>query len=199
MASRPPVHDVASASEMAAVVFPIRQEILDVLAGMRRASVAEIAATLGTAADSLYYHVKALLKCGLVLPAGERGKGRNRETLYETVSPVMRLRYKPSSPGRVRGVAKIVGSMLRLADRDFRRSLAADDARVDGASRELWAWRATGWLEPDELSRLNKKIRNLNRAASRPRGRGRLYAVTLVLVPLDRRRRKEKPRAKSHR
>src|SRR6185369_7454541 len=149
MARRPPVHDVTSASEMAAVVFPVRQEILDVLAGLRRGSVAEIAATLGTAPDALYYHVKALVKCGLVLPAGERGAGRSREALYETVSPVMRLRYKPSSSARNRGVSRIVGSMLRLADRDFKRSLAAADARVEGAARELWAWRAIGWLEPE--------------------------------------------------
>lgn len=197
MVKRRPAHEVHRPSEMAAVVFPIRQEILDVLAGMKRASVAEIAETLGAAPDSLYYHVKALVRCGLVLRAGERGEGRRREALFQTVSANMRLRYEPSSPANVRGVGKIVGSMLRLAHRDFRRSLSAGDARVAGSSRELWAWRATGWLEPAELASLNTKIRALNREASRPRGGGRLYAVTLVLVPLDRRRRKEKRRAKS--
>src|SRR6185369_950304 len=137
MARRPPVHDVTSASEMAAVVFPVRQEILDVLAGLRRGSVAEIAATLGTAPDALYYHVKALVKCGLVLPAGERGAGRSREALYETVSPVMRLRYKPSSSARNRGVSRIVGSMLRLADRrSLARALGLAGDRLAGAGRD---------------------------------------------------------------
>ncbi len=188
MPARRPVYNVSRAKEIAAVVSPLRLEILDVLSGMGPSSVAEIAATLGRAPDSLYYHVKALARCGLVLGAGERRRGRHREALYETVAREMRLTYAPQSPANVRGVTRVAGSMLRLAQRDFRRALAAGDARVEGPSRELWAWRATGWLTASELKKLNAAIRSLNLAASRPRGRGRLYAVTLVLVPLDRRR-----------
>ena len=188
MPARRAIHHVSRPSEIAAVISPIRLEILDVLAGMGPASVPDVAATLGRAPDSLYYHFKALARCGLVVPVGERRRGRHREALYETVARDMRLKYDPSSPANVRGVSRIAGSMLRLAHRDFRRALAAGDARVEGPSRELWTWRATGWLTAAELRKMNTAIRALHRAASRPRGRGRLYAVTLALVPLDRRR-----------
>jgi DNA-binding transcriptional ArsR family regulator len=184
---------------MAAVASPARQEIVDVLMQMGRASVAEIARTLGRPPDSLYYHVRALDRAGLVRQAGNRGGGRRREAIYRTDAPELTLRYDPTSPANVRGTVKIIGSMLRLTARDFRRAFRKGNAVVEGPRREMWAIRATGWLTPAMIAAVNRRMRELKNVVSKRGNRaGRLYAITLVLVPLDRgrARRKEGPRVR---
>jgi DNA-binding transcriptional ArsR family regulator len=109
---------IQSKKQMAALKAPTRQEILDVLAPMGDASIAEIAVALGRPADSLYYHMRILQKSGLVLAAGERTTGTHREALFRTPAPDMRLAYEPGPKGNARNVTPIVDAMLRLTARD---------------------------------------------------------------------------------
>jgi hypothetical protein len=80
--------------------------------------------------------------------------------------------------------------MLRLGIRDFRRVLEGGEAQVTGPSRDLWALRAIGWLSPDDVRDVNRKIRSLRTAVWKPKGKGRLYGITVLLTPLDHRGRK---------
>jgi hypothetical protein len=99
----------------------------------------------------------------------------------------MQLRYEPRDAGNRRAVSRIVASMLRLANRDFQRSFLHGQIVVSGAHRELWAWRKVGRLSPAQLARLNHRVQGLAEDVSATRRDGRLYAVTLVLTPLDHR------------
>lgn len=189
------VYTISRPDQLAAVGSPIRQEILDVLSGLSPSSVAAISAALGRPADALYYHLRVLVRVGLVLPAG---RGRS-DTLYRTVAPELRLAYDPASPPNAARVQKAVASMLRLATRDFRRSFVPGVA-VSGLRRELWAARSTGWLSAPDLLRVNALLREITRIfhESRRGPRKRLAALTFVLVPLDarpRRTRKESSHA----
>lgn len=165
----------------------VRQEIVDVLAQMGTASVAEIAATLGRPADSLYYHLRALQKAGLVLPEGFRHRSRRKEVLFRTVAPELMLRYQPRHPPNRRAVTAIVGSMLRLGFRDFRRAFERPGVIVSGNNRELWALRRTGWLSAAQVVTVNRSIQQLSRNVARSRGQGQLYAITVLLTPLEQR------------
>src|SRR5512143_8280 len=103
---------ISRPDQIAALASPIRQEILDALAGMPGSSVASIADALGRPADSLYYHLRALARVGLVVPAG-RGRARS-EALYRTIAPNLRLAYDPASPVNAARVETAVASMMRL-------------------------------------------------------------------------------------
>jgi DNA-binding transcriptional ArsR family regulator len=185
-------HVVTDPKQLAALASPARQEIVDVLARMGDASVAEVAAALGRPADGLYYHLKALLRVGLVVEAGSRRRQARGEALYRTVAEEVMLRYDIGHEGRI---VAIVGSMLRLGGRDFRRALTSGRAAVSGPGRELWALRLTGWLPAGNVRALNREIKRLrdvvtkgSDATGSRRGR-RLYAVTVLLTPLDHRER----------
>ena len=172
-----------------------RQEIVDALAKLDSASVGELAATLGRPADALYYHLRALKKSGLVVHAGFRGRGRRKEELFRTIAADLRLHYEPADAGNRRAVTAIVGSLLRLGIRDFRKAFNKGRALVQGPKRELWAARQVGWLLPEELAEVNKSIQRLRRVVARRRPGGRLYAITVMLTPLETKlsdRRKEK-------
>jgi DNA-binding transcriptional ArsR family regulator len=181
---------ITQAPQLRALASATRQEILDVLARMGRASVAELAGTLGRPADGIYYHLRVLLKVGLVVAAGERsGKGR-MEALFRTRAPEMVLGYDASPKGNARAVTRIVASMLRLGIRDFRTAFATERIRVKGPQRELWALRTTGWLAPPAVADLNGRIQGITGAIAKARRGRRLYGITILLTPLDHRARK---------
>ncbi len=181
---------ITQAPQFRALASSTRQEILDVLARLGAASVAEIAGTLGRPADGVYYHLRVLRRVGLVVAAGERSGDGRMEALFRTRAPEMVLGYDPSPKGKARAVTRIVASMLRLGIRDFRSAFATGHVRVKGSRRELWALRTTGWLSPAAVGDLNARIRGISVAMAKG-GRGhRLYGITILLTPLDHHARK---------
>lgn len=182
------VYFIRDSKQLAALASAARQEIVDVLAEMGTVSIAELAATLGRPADALYFHVRRLTQVGLVRPEGYRSRGGRKEALYRTAEPELMLQYDPQHPATRKAVSAIVASMLRLGIRDFGRALQRGDVVVSGPQRELWALRATGRLSPKQIAGVNRSIQRLKDSVSNPQQRGRLYAVTILLTPLDRSR-----------
>ena len=177
---------------MRAIASSARQEIVDVLSQMGAASAAEVAAALGRPANAVYYHLRALLRCGLALPAGVRMRGGRREALYRTPATEMTMHYDLADRENRQGMGAIVRSMMRLGMRDFQRSLEGGEVVVAGPRRDLWAMRKSGWLTPDQVLEVNRLIVALARTF-RPSRRGRLYGITVLLTPLERRRRAAGP------
>lgn len=178
---------IRSEKQLAALTAATRQELVDVLERLGTVSVRELAAALGRPADALYFHLRALTRAGLVRRAGYRSQPRGKEALYRTVAPELQLQYEPHKAPNRKAVSAIVSSMLRLAIRDFRDAFQRDNVVVCGSHRELWGLRKAGRLSPAGLAQVNRRIKGLAKAISAPRRRGRLYAVTVVLTPLDHR------------
>jgi DNA-binding transcriptional ArsR family regulator len=186
---------IRSKRQMRALAAPTRQEIVDVLPGMGTVSVAELATALGRPADSLYYHLRMLKRVGLVLSAGSRRLNGRRETLFRAVAPEMSLCYELGRKGNGSQVNAIIGSMLRLAMRDFSNGFKSGEASVSGPNRELWALRKTGWLSQEQIGEINRYIEKLMHVMAAPGRKGRLYATTIVLTPLARRSHRRGERA----
>jgi DNA-binding transcriptional ArsR family regulator len=178
---------IRNEKQLAALATAARQEIVDVLEQMGTVSVAELAAALGRPADSLYFHLRALTRVGLVRNAGYRARPGGKEALYRTFAPELRLHYEQRNAANRKAVSAIVASMLRLAIRDFRRSFQRGNVRVSGAHRELWSLRKVGRLSRAQLAQLNHRIKELVKEVCAHRGHGRLYAVSVILTPLDHR------------
>jgi len=188
-------YTLRSHQQMAAIRAPARQEILDVLAPMGAATIAELAVALARPADSLYYHVRLLQKAGLIQAAGSRRSGIHEEALYRTLAPRLRLAYEPGPQGNAADVTPIIDSMLRLTGRDFRTAMENPATVVEGPQRELWASRTTAWLSKEQLEEVNRHMQALLEimADSSPE-QGRLYAFTMALTPLERNAKRERSR-----
>jgi DNA-binding transcriptional ArsR family regulator len=181
-------HLIRSSKQLAALAAAARQEIIDVLEQMGTVSVAELAAALGRPADALYFHLRALTRAGLVQSAEQRSPGGRNEAVYRTVAPGLQLQYEPENPANRKAISAIVASMLRLAMRDFSRSFQPGNVVVSGARRELWALRKVGRLSRAQLGAMNRRLSRFVEEVTVPAGaNGRLYAVTVVLTPLDHR------------
>jgi DNA-binding transcriptional ArsR family regulator len=194
--------------QIRALASAVRQEIVDTAQALGPCAVADLARELGRAPDALYYHVRALLRVGLLVEAGARGAGRRREALYATPSPGrgMALVYDLDDPENAAAVTAVVAGMLRATGRNFAAAYRAGRERrpgaavVSGRRRNLWAARVEGWLDEEDLGEVNELLDRLRRLFERPRGAGaagrsrRLHAFTFVIAPLTAR-----PRARPRR
>jgi DNA-binding transcriptional ArsR family regulator len=165
---------------------PVRQEIVDTLQALGTGSAAELAAQLGRPADGLYYHLRSLLAAGLVEAAGHRGEGRRREAVYSLPArDGLRLAYDPHDAANVEAVTEVVGSMLRVAGRDFVSGFRPELAVCEGPRRNLWAARLKGWLTGSELEEVHELLGRVSELLDRPResAEQRLHSLTFVLAP----------------
>jgi DNA-binding transcriptional ArsR family regulator len=185
---------IASRTQLRALVSPLRQEIVDLLARTGPASAAELGQLIRRAPDGLYYHLRALERAGLVSLAGTRRRGGREEAVYRSTHAQPAVRHDAVPDGNSPQISAIVASMLRLGIRDFRRAAKTGDVRTSGARRDLWALRVTGWLTPAEVGAVNRRIRALRDAVGKPRSSGRLYGITILLTPLDHRARRRRRR-----
>ena len=181
--------------QIRALESTVCQEIVDLVGAAGPCSVREMAGFMGRRPDSLYYHVRKLSAAGLLVDCGIRGSGRRAEAVYDLPARPLRLAYAPSNPENVTAVSRVVASMLRSANRDFRAGFRPDLAVVEGDERNLWAARMKGWLSDEDLAELNTLLRRIiqvfqpkedaegeSRASM---GASRLHSLTWVLAPVD--------------
>lgn len=174
--------------QIAVLASPVRQEIVDTLENFGgEASVADVAAQLGRPADGLYYHLRQLVRGGLLEERPDNGDGRGRH--YRTVAGRGRrisLRYRPGRNGNTEAVGRVTGGLLRMAKRDFERALRSGDAVVEGEQRDLWAARTKGWVGETELAEINRLLTRLSELLHQPRTarRDRLVSLAYVLAPV---------------
>lgn len=186
--SRPTVHSIESPRQLSALASPLRQEIVDAASAAGGAvSIAELAEQLGRPADRLYFHVRALVRVGLLVADGERKEGRHVATLYRLPAEEVRLKYVPRDKRNVKSVTAVVDGVLRLARRDFRRRMESGCAVVEGAERDTWGGRIKGWLDAGQQARLIGllgEVHGLMREGRRREG-AKAVAFTFVCVPVD--------------
>lgn len=180
---------IGDKAALTALVSTVRQEIVDTIEALGGdAAVADVAAHLGRPADGIYYHLRRLVDSGVLISGDDAGDGRGRR--YSTSARPGRrvqLKYGRESRSDQDTVARVVGGMLRTAERDFDRALRSGAARGEGAQRELWASRVKGWVGSDELREINRLLVRLADLLQQPRDPRRdcLVSLAWVLAPIE--------------
>ncbi|TAH37372.1 MAG: ArsR family transcriptional regulator [Planctomycetota bacterium] len=172
---------------LASVASPARLEIIEQLQAHGPASVSALAAGIGRAPDSLYYHLRELQRAGFVemqAQSGARrsGPGRNGATVRLT-APDFAVGAARPAPAEHPARRRAARALLRLAGRELEAAPAPAPGRR-GAS----VVRVKAWLGPRELEQARRLLRSLDRllAGCHARTEGRdLYAFTHVFVPLQ--------------
>ena len=166
---------ITGRSATAALASPVRQEIVDTIEALGGATIAELAGHLGRPADGLYYHVRRLVRAGLLVGAGAPEVYRTPATRGP-----LRLDYHLDAAA----VRRVIAGMLRIARRDFDAGFAVPGVIASGPRRSLWAGRSKGWVGARDLAEINALIERIQRILRRPRRRGdRLASWCFVLAP----------------
>jgi DNA-binding transcriptional ArsR family regulator len=172
--------------EIALLAAPARQELVDTLEALGgEASVATLGAQLGRPADGLYYHLRLLVKAGLLEELPDSGDGR-RYRIRADQGARLQLRYRSGRNAGAAAVEKVGASMLRIASRDFAAALKRGDVPTEGAQREIIASRTKGWVDARDLAEINSLLARAQQLLHKPRAKGRdkLIALTVMLAPL---------------
>lgn len=182
------IYEISEPRQYRALRSALRQEVVDAMESMPPCTIAMLAERLGRPPESLYFHVRALERVGLVKEVGQQGSGRERAALYALPGRRLRLRYAADSAARVREVGPVADSLLRLARRDVRRGLAHEETAVEGPGRELWVLRARGWLTKKQREQVNRHLASIADVISggKERPGTRAIALAFALTPIDR-------------
>lgn len=115
---------------------PQRTRILGLL-GPRPRTVKDLGTELGVDPSHLYYHVKLLLKAGLIVAVGERRLGNLTELSYRAsaldfdASPVLGSREggRTAFEGRIASVADLMAASIKAAAKEIGRRLEEKESK----------------------------------------------------------------------
>ena len=186
MKARSKTYVIRRVEQLAALSSPARCRIAETLSAYGPSSVREIAARIDRVPESLYYHVRALEKVGLVVLDGRRKAGRRQEAVYRLVAPRLVADRKQRSIAYKDALARSCDAFMRLASRDHRAAIDRGFLALDGPRRNLSVRRRTARLSPTDLARLNRLIdRAFDLLEKRDQtDGGERCGLTVVLTPL---------------
>jgi DNA-binding transcriptional ArsR family regulator len=147
-------HDPA---QRRALTSPLRLELIEHFTDAPLA-VRDLARRMGRRPDSLYYHVRALVDVGLVLPAGTRKRGKRDEALYKLVAPMIGMGGEEGDPGLVRDSLKAFSSAFKMAQRELRDAIESNRIHCEGDQRNHLCVRQRCRLRPAALKQVNKHL-----------------------------------------
>mgnify|MGYP002624047326 CR=1 FL=1 len=176
---------ISDRRQLKALASPARQEIVDAVTAAGPSTIAGIADALGTRPDRLYFHIRQLVKVGLLVSAGINGSGREEAKVYDVPGRPLRLRSDPTKRAAQRTVGEIHDGVLRLARRDLKRAMSQPGVITHGPARDVWAGRARGWMTDSEIRELDQLVEKMLTLVrdGRPRKGARPVAFTFVVAP----------------
>lgn len=192
---------VKTPAQWDAVTSPVRVELVESLRVAGASSVAELAAMLDRPADSLYHHVRKLVRAGIVAPVAVRRVGRQTEAVYDLECDRIEFDFDPATGRNADRWKRVARTLLRTTQRLFERALDAGGLRMTGPGKSLWSRVESARLTPDDLARLNAKLVEVEALlqGARSRNEGRLFNLTLFVFPVARARRADRSARAAHR
>lgn len=181
----------ASVGQLRALASPVRIEIVGVFQTHGPLAIRELAEKMNRPADGLYHHVRQLEKVGILRVTETRRSGKRDEAVYELTAERFGHSAQPKSAAMRNAVVETAASALRLANREFRRAVLANKAEQhDGRTRAKLSRQRT-WLTDDDLVELHRMLERIESFLKERTGRkqGRAFAITIVIVPLVKRKR----------
>jgi DNA-binding transcriptional ArsR family regulator len=182
----PRIHIVRRLDQLQILASAVRQEIMDALQASGPLTVRQLARLLGRPADSLYYHLKKLIAADLVREEKSRGSGGGGEARFGLPFGPWHIHYDLKDPESLSAMARVVTTLLRVTDRDYRRALAFEDIVPHGPNRNVWGGRSIGWVTEDDLAAINGKVMEIldilkqGKRSKESRLMGFTHAVTLL-------------------
>jgi predicted transcriptional regulator len=178
---------VKSLEQLRTVAAPGREEIVDAVELIGPCTARELAAFLGRSRHSLYYHLRALTRVGLLKNVSALSQGKRESAQYDVPGRPMIVRYDLKIKGAQKAVINLGKARFRNATRGFVRACNPQVAVTQGPLRNLWVAHWKGWLSATELKEVNQlflRILKVFRAGSNARHGRRPHELTFAIAPV---------------
>lgn len=182
--------DVTDPEALKSLAIPERVKILQLFEDLEPRTAKQIATELGENAARLHYHVKELVRVGLLQQVDTRVKGSIVEKYYEPVAKVIQVKLRLMIEENAQQLSDIMFTPFRTTEKDLVRTLnrfVASDVDVRKEYKDTFAYNLTEfYLNQDErnefveeISKLLKKYKGLKNEGDR-----RKFKFFDVLFPL---------------
>lgn len=166
---------ILEASHLACLVSPARKELLSAFLLKGPCAVADVAGTVRTPVKSLYYHVRAMKRAGLIREVGSRGLGRERESIFDATAERYTLQKSDRSPTYLEQEFKSVRATLRLATREYERAVLEE--------ADTFVLRLSARLKRQDYEAVKSRIQEaLELAKQLDHKDGAIYTLTAVVA-----------------
>ena len=188
---RPAVLSLSSPRAWSLILAPVRFEMIEAMRMCAPCAIAQVAEILDRPADSLYRHMDKLVAAGVVKRVGVRRTGRRTEQVYDLVADDI----SPSFAGMTeRQAGKVYAGVMATIAKIIART--ARDAALHGGltgaqpKRHSAAFLEHAWLAPEDVPAFREQMKAFQAFLSGKRtpGRGALYVVTAMAMPVVRKR-----------
>ncbi len=205
MSTRPKALSVTSPKAWQVLVSPVRSEITEALRLLGPCSIADVAAAIDRPADTLYAHIKLLIRAGFIAESGYRKNGRHIEQLIDVVADDFVVEFKDNTgKAENQAIVATANSFLSAAARAVRDSAAARALEFTPDTRNISINYELSWLTPERFQEVRALIRRLKSIMDEGKSKreGRLYLTLAIATPVTRKRgarRSEPPAAQPRR
>lgn len=172
--------------QLLTIASPGRDDLIDAVTTIGPCTVPELARFLGRSSQGLYYHIRALRDCGVLLETPGSNARRQQTARYDVPGRPVGVLFDFRTEKSRAAVLRLVRGRLKAGARGFERAFRADIAVVEGANRNLWGTRWTGWLSKSELQEVNRIIARLTGMFRKEAGNSatrRHYELTFAIAP----------------
>lgn len=170
-----------SLSHIRALSNPQRLEILRVLRLSGSCTVGEIAERLGAKELNLYYHLRALVKAGVLEVKEMRSTATKPEGVYSVSSHFLVAEPDLDDPEVLEALCENVEAILRVVGREHRSACEG----LRGRSRDsVYIRRATVRVSPETYQQFQGKLREAHEWLLSQDGAGDAYSITSLSLPI---------------
>lgn len=186
--------DVTDPEALKSLAIPERVKILELFEDLEPRTAKQIATELGENAARLHYHVKELVRVGLLEQVDTRVKGSIVEKYYEPVAKVIQVKLRLMIEENAQQLSDIMFTPFRTTEKDLMRTLnhfVASDRDVRKEYNDTFAYNITEfYVNQDErnqlvsdISDLLQKYKGLKNEAGRRKFK--FFDILFPLTPAD--------------
>ncbi len=173
-------------SQIAAISSPMRHLILWTMEAFGRMTVSDLAERLGRTPESIYYHMRALSRAGLIVEHEIRPTGGRPEAVYGLPAEVLVTDPTQTSPSYLEAMRRSSAAMLRLASRQIDSALKRQRSEARKRHAAFCMQHAQARLRPRDISELNRRIDDvMTLLQERDHPDGETVAVTIAGAPIQ--------------
>ncbi len=168
--------------QMGALQDPRKRDIFEAVHCGGAATATEIGLRVGRPAKSLYYHLRALIECGLLLQTGTVPAGKRTQAVYDSVAQSLFLPEETEANRAT--INRSVVSIMRLAEREFIKASKQAVAHPEIIDHMICSRRVVR-LSPENFRKYHDLLQQAWRFATESEGNaeGEVVALTNLIVP----------------
>ena len=185
---RAKIFPITTADQLRVISSPVPLSIVQTLQQTGPASIRVLGPKIGRSSNSLHYHIRKLLKLGMIQEVGTRQSGSRTESIYDVVADRFKGLDVSKEPALQEPVNRSVAALLRLAARNFADAAGKpSEISEKGAGRNIGAQRHMSRLTKKQLFELNTHIEGIEKLFRENIGSddGQMLSLTLVLAPIS--------------